>query len=888
MKSLFYSVGVAVAGTLFCLPLQAQNILPKNAVPMIVTSHGRTVSSDGRTINLNVEANVDYAFSSDADWCHLRKSANGVYATVEPNYVGDSRVANLVFSNEEKGISQTLVLTQRAFEPTAVEDNNVYVKPTNVTANNSFSGNPASLTIDGDYGTFWHSNYSGASPSPAVSEDTPATLEYTFQNVDYIDQINYVPRQDGQDNGYFQTVKLWVKTGTATEYTLYNTYNWTSSSATKKISFEGGLQNPKAIKFEVTKGSNNFASCAEMQFVQLDENSTNDYDIFADDMYTTLKPGFTEADFENLTDPIVKSLAYQIMHNTYSTEYRVASYVCHNSPQYYSNLWAAPGKYYDQLAGVTGINIKKGKHVILVRDLPEGMIAELRIVAWFAQELGSNGIGGGPAQASFSLNNGLNIIDYTNNFPGLAYIAYYDENGNSAAQPPLRVHFINGEVNGYLSLDKTNAQMHEITANAKNTCMDVVGNKVHSIWTSNGLHDYCKAIDGSIGYRQYMNVIDSLIQWEHDLLGFTKYNHIPDLRTMAYVNYTYYMFQGGYGVSFMYDQERRVLNCNTLVNNDEDAIWGLSHEWGHQHQMQPYFCWAGMSEVTNNMNSYYNIMRMGYRNSRDTRTFANAADYFMNDNIPTPGPNDGFNYTVKSDGSRPATHRKLAYDYRSEVSYNSTLYALATSMSDSLIHDYADNPARALAHQDVGPDHTLTAFVKLYCYFRDNGKPDFAQDWYEALRQSDNENGSTIEKQSGLDKYELLNKAQNSDSEAWTKFKADYPNSVWTTQNLVSPAKGWYANSVPALLNWVRKVSRLSGYNLFPYFDRWGFLRQIAMRVGDYGNKWYLMTPGMYEEFKADMEALVTSGELQTMPDGMVEQISTAPDRYFSKPTFPN
>jgi len=885
MKSGFLSFGIVLSGAVLGLSAYAQHSLPKKALPMIVTPHNQTLSSEARTLNVSVEANVDWTFASDAEWCKLSKSANGVYATVEPNYVGEARTANIVFANEEKGISSIFVLTQKGFTPSSINDNDRQVKAASATSNTQYSGNPVRYTIDGDYGTFWHSNYNNNGPIPAVSESTPAILEYTFQNVEYIDQVRYVPRQDGQSNGYFEKINVYVRTGNATEYTFYKTYNWNSNSAIKKINFEGGLQNPKAIKFEVTKAANNFASCAEMEFVQVDEASMSEYGIFADDLYSRLKPGFSDEDFEKIEDPIVKSLAFQMMNNNYPTDYRVASYVCHNSPQYYSNLWNAPGKLYDQLAGVTGINIKKGKHAIVVRDIPEGMSADLKVVAWFAKELNDKGVGGGPAESSFSLSNGLNVINYTNEFPGLAYIAYYDNEGNSANRPPIRVHFINGEVNGYLSPDKTNAEMHEITANATNVCMDVVGKKVHSIWTSKGLHDYCKAIDGSIGYRQYMNVIDSLIQWEHDLLGFTKYNHVPDLRTMAYVNYTYYMFQGGYGVSFMYDQERRVLNCNTLVNNDEDAIWGLSHEWGHQHQMHPYFCWAGMSEVTNNMNSYYNIMHMGYRNQRDTHTFANTAKYFIKDQLPTS--NTG-NYVVKSDGTRVSTHRKLAYDYRNEVSYNSYLYELATSMSDSTVYTYAQKPTRALAHQDVGPDESLTAFVKLYCYFRDNGLPDIAQDWYEALRQSDNEEGSTIEKQSGLDKYELLNKAQNSDAAAWAKFKTDYPNSAWTQKNLVNPSKGWYANSVPALMNWIRKVSRLSGYNLFPYFERWGFLRQIAMRVGDYGDKWYLMTSDMYEEFKADMDALVANGELKVMPEGMVEEISVAPDKYFSKPTFPN
>lgn len=53
--------------------------------------------------------------------------------------------------------------------------------------------------------------------------------------------------------------------------------------------------------------------------------------------------------------------------------------------------------------------------------------------------------------------------------------------------------------------------------------------------------------------------------------------------------------------------------------NDFDAIWGLSHEWGHQHQMAPYFNWAGQGECTNNMNSCYNTLHMGYKGEDASR-----------------------------------------------------------------------------------------------------------------------------------------------------------------------------------------------------------------------------------------------------------------------------
>ena len=49
-----------------------------------------------------------------------------------------------------------------------------------------------------------------------------------------------------------------------------------------------------------------------------------------------------------------------------------------------------------------------------------------------------------------------------------------------------------------------------------------------------------------------------------------------------------------------------------------------------------------------------------------------------------------------------------------------------------------------------------------------------------------------------------------------------------------------------------------------------------------------IITPEIYDEIKADMQALVDNGEIKTMPEGMVEQISNAPEILQPKPVFEN
>lgn len=880
IKTAFCSALLVVSG-LAAAPATAQTKLTNEAIPNIITPHRQSVSYRERTLCYEITANVPFTTSCSESWVTLDQKADGtVFVHVDENLSPASRQATIVFANADNGITQNLVLTQSRNESIEELTSDTQVKVSGATADNQYSGNSIALSYDGKFNTFYHSNY----PNHPVTESSPATLIYSFSGTPHIDYVNYSTRMDGTANGYFGKVEVYAQCGTATDFTKVGDVDFGETAGTHRYTFPGGLDKVKKIKFVVLSGSNDFACCSEMQFFV--DNRKNISTVFADDLYTTLKPGTTQDDIDAVSDDFISGLAQQMFDGNYDTTGRVAEYDAKLSVYTQSDLWNAPGKYYDQTQGVTGINITKGKHAVAVSGLADGQTLPLTVVAWYVGKVGSNFDGGDPVSESFNLSNGLNVIDYTNDYDGLAYVAYYADT-NPELLPKVKVHFINGQVNGYLSLDKTNDEMHEICANATNTCLDVVGTHVHSVWTakgvadqpnlSKGLYSHCVALDGkSLGYRQFIHVLDSLVIWEHKLLGFEKYDRLPDNRTMAYVNFTYYMFQGGRGVSFHVNQESRVLSCKNLITGDNDAIWGLSHEWGHQHQMQPYFCWAGMGEVTNNMNSYYNIMRMGYRESDKINNWAAARKHFVDANY--------------SGLTLVSTVRHNAYEAASTFSYSSDMKALCLAMKDSTIKKFSVDPTLALSINEVGVGEMLCPFIMLYNYFTTHGFPDFAPDWYEALRQNDDENGSQIEKQGEVDKYELIASAQNNNKNGkYSVLKEKYPNSSWITRGYVqaSSSNRW-ENSAPYVLNFIRKTSRLSGYNLMPYFERWGFLRQVALCIGDYGNKWFVLTKTMYDEFKNDMDALVDSGELKTMPDGMVEEISNSADMFQTRPTFEN
>lgn len=862
----------------------AQSAAEKNM--LLLGAQKMSVGSADTVFYVPVLSNLqDVKVVSSVDWVKASMDKKRLKVTVDQNFNPEERTANVTLSTPDGVMERTFVLDQERENLASYAPKDLKVKVASASASASQSGEGIERTYDGNYSTLWHSPY-----NDNKGGGFPFTLIYNFKDVDQIDYLRYCPRNSGGSNGNFDEVVISVKCAGDTDYREVYTNKWGGKGTSRDVTFDEPLKNPVSIKFVVKSGANNFASCAEMEFYKKAADDPNTA-IFADDLWNSLKPGTTQDDINALTNPYAKFVAQQLFDNSAEfTKGRIQEYTCRLSPQAQSDLLKAPGKYYDQLQGVTGININKGTHGIAVSGLPSGESLNLKVVAWFPQELNSEGNGGGPVEYSYTLHNGINTIEYTSDYDGLAYIAYYSDESpvDHNKYPNVKVHFINGIVNGYLSPDRTNEELDVVLQNAKNRCIDLVGSKVHSVWQASGMRNYCKAMDGkSKGYVQFMNVLDTLVDWEHHLLGLKKYNRVPDNRTMAYVNYTYYMFQGNYGVSFKYDCESRVLNCKTIMKNDGDAIWGLSHEWGHQHQMQPYFCWAGLGESSNNMNSCENVLRMGYHDDHHAGRIKGAWESAYN------------SFFVNVNDTATSDPRLRAYNNINRFSWNPNVqkeirdqYAKYYQGGRWVIPSIAEDPEHGLSTHEVYVEANTAPFYMLHNYFSyvstDKSKVDFQLDLYESLRQNDNENGSAIEtypdgsKKTKVDKYELVASAQNGVKGKLDKLKELYPNTCWL--KYINANSNCWQNSVPFIFNYIRKASLISGYNLFDYFDKFGFMRTIIMSIDDYGLKDYAMMEDMKAEFKADMEAL----GLKKVTTEMMEQMAHSPLPVYETPNIPN
>lgn len=848
-------IGLACFAT---LPAAAQKKLALSKPVIALSAENDTVGSSQNLLCLDIATNVDIAVTSSQPWATIIRNNKNVYVKVAENTDEEARTALITIADKDKKARSRYVrLVQQRSNASEYVLGDIELKVSSAKTNTYQPGGEIEKSIDGNFSTTYHSQWSAA-----ISKENPAILEYFFTSTDQIDYLTYHPRPGG-GNGNFAQLEIWYKTASDNDYVKFGDFDFNYSSSPTSITFPQPLKNPRAIKFVVNSGTGNFASCSEMKFFKIRERDP-EFDIFGDELCTTLKEGVAQTDIDALENPFIRNLAQKLFNKEYNTEYRVSQYECLLSPQALSEQWSTPGKLYDQVQGATGIMLRPGKTIVMASGIPANKSVGLRVIGWTVEDLGT--FKNGFKSEQYALRNGVNIIDKTSDWNGLAYLDYFDYNPEQYADSPVKIHIVNGKVNGILSPDKSNEEMDEILRNAAYTTIDLMGSRVHSVWETSALLTYTKG-----QYRRYMNVLDTLIAWEHRLIGLEKYNRIPKNKTLAYVNYDYYMYQGGMGVTFKYDTQYRCCSPDNIMYRDDDVVWGLSHEWGHQHQMNPYFCWAGLSESSNNMNSCYNVLHMGYTGSRVSNGWQRARTDLLN---------DGAKRTVSGARSR-------AYYENSRWSWNTELRDLARSMvNDTIIPAQTDNLERSVSINEVNVESNLAPFFMLHCHFTPT-LPDYTPDLYEALRCTD----------TNEDKYAILAGAQNGVSGKYDQYKATYPNSVWITRNYIQASSSTWLNSVPYIFNYVRNASKISGYNLYPYFEKWGFFRLIANVIGDYGDKLYAMTKEMKDEFKADMEKLVTEGytdkdgntiRLKTMPEEMINEISNAPIPRFQTPDIPN
>lgn len=326
--------------------------------------------------------------------------------------------------------------------------------------------------------------------------------------------------------------------------------------------------------------------------------------VFQDPLASTLKKGIKRKDINNISNPVIKDVALQLLDGQYGSTYRFNTYEALLSPSLLGEQLSI-GDGYSKYENITGVYLPLGKHIILVDGIEENKTVKVVVPNWERRapdpnEPTKDPKGWGIEKKEFVLRNGVNIINLED-FGSLAYIDYFSE--NPAEEKPITVHFITGKENGYFDIAKhKDTDWDRFVDNAVFPIMDAKGEHIQIAYPVEAIKKYA--------YGRGVELIsnyDSLVYRQHRIMGLIKHDKVPANRILSRVNYNYYMFRDGDGVAYMGDKKgyamAMVVDPSRVIKGD--PCWGFSHEVGHVHQTRPMFNWGGLGEVSNNLFSLY-------------------------------------------------------------------------------------------------------------------------------------------------------------------------------------------------------------------------------------------------------------------------------------------
>lgn len=173
---------------------------------------------------------------------------------------------------------------------------------------------------------------------------------------------------------------------------------------------------------------------------------------------------------------------------------------------------------------------------------------------------------------------------------GLAYVSYYDPEPETA--PAIHLNIQGGKINGIFTPQDNNGTWKRLVSQAPAQALDLMGERCQFVFDLAAL----RAGNPDRG-QELLKLLDQLIRWQQELLGWEKYDKHPGNHILGRAAHCGYMHQDGLGAAFSVNFTKGVCDPDGLSK----GAWGVSHEFGHAHQMHNDFCWVGMTEVTNNL-----------------------------------------------------------------------------------------------------------------------------------------------------------------------------------------------------------------------------------------------------------------------------------------------
>ena len=431
--------------------------------------------------------------------------------------------------------------------------------------------------IDGDKSTFWHTPWS------STATKFPVTLTITFKEATHVDYVRYIPRQDGNTNGNWQTVHVAYNASTSgNEFTSVGSYELNGSSSESKLWLTENGVTCGQVKFTIESGEGRFVSAAEVEAYAVDNTYRDMFaHYFTDDLFTELKPevksseGVTDADLKKLIDNLLTDAeGYR--------KFRVGEYEPYLSTSTLQERLKTNSSY-NNYENPTGVYLKAGESCLVVASgidiqYPVG----LTIKNWVENEQSS----------SYSINNGITRI--TASTEGNVFVKYYTDDFEIA--PNVKVHFINAPVQGYWDqATMTNedwVKLLEGRSKSDNTILITRSEHAQLAYPVSAWLTHCPTnVDSTMTLYQQT-------QWaQRDILGLEKYGRQVKNRQLFFATTYGFMAAGGEG-AYCHVNSLGAIMAPDAAKFD---FWGVGHEWGHNNQIYTGFKWSGCGETTNNI-----------------------------------------------------------------------------------------------------------------------------------------------------------------------------------------------------------------------------------------------------------------------------------------------